>query len=217
MTRDEGVQYIKDQMGFRTTLDSTIVRNMQLAQITLEKDYKPWFLVSEDSYVNTEASEQRVPVPDDFLAETEQAVLRYVPADEDEPEVELTKDDYDVLRSNFRDEDTGLYVEGPPEAYALMGEYFRIFPTPDDSYALRMVYYKKDDTLDTNIENKWLKEVPLLLLGMAGMLTARGPVRDQVATGVFGDWIAQGRALLLRHSEEREHAQRTYQMGGPHN
>lgn len=217
MTRDEGVALIQDQLAFKTTLADAIVRQMQLAQTTLEKQHKPWFLISEDSFVNTTASEQRVEVPEDFLAETEEAVLRYVPTDPEEEEVELTKDDYDTLRSNFKDEDTGLFEEGPPEAYCLMGKYFRIFPTPDDTYQLRMVYFKKDDTLDTNIENQWLKEVPLLLLGMAGLLIAKGPIRDQVAASVFSDWIAEGKATLMRQDEERQHTNRKYQMGGPHN
>lgn len=219
MTRDEAVAAIQLQLGFRTTLSSSIILQLQLAQTTLEKGtVLPWFLISEDSYIDTTADEQRIPIPTDFLEETDEAVLRYVPTTvtEEDPEVDLVKDDYDVLRKNYLDTSTGAIQSGPPKAYCLMGEYFRIFPTPDDEYRLRMVYYKQDTSLSTNVENGWLKHVPKLLMGLAGKQLSGGPLRDAMAYKIFDEWEQTGRARLVQKINSRQLANRSLQVGGPH-
>jgi hypothetical protein len=218
MTRDEGVARIKEQLGFRTTLDSSIVNQLILAQVLLEANHPlPWFLVSEDSYTVTDIGDERVSIPLDFLAETDEAVFKYVPdvVSGDNPEVDLVKDDYDTLRINYRDDSTGLTKVGPPEAYALLGNYFRIFPTPDALYTLKTIYYAKDTTLDTNVENKWLKYAPMLILGRAGKFIA-GPLRDTAAMQIFGEWEQIGQTSLIRRDTDRDLANRSLQMGGPH-
>ncbi len=219
MTRDEAVAEIQVQLAFRTTLSSNIITHLQMAQQELElAPSLPWFLISEDSYIDTTSSEQRIPVPDDFLDETDEAVLRYVPTtpSADDPEVDLLKDDYDSLRKAYMDTTTGTIQEGPPESYAILGNYFRLFPTPDDVYRLRMIYYKADDLLDTNIENNWLKYVPQLLMGRAGKKIAMGPLRDQVAYGIFDSWEKAGQASLLLRAATRELSNKNLQVGGRH-
>jgi len=219
MTRDEGVALIQEQLGFRTTLSSSIVTNMKLAQQTLEQGpTKPWFLITEDAYVRTTAEDERLPLPDDFIEEVDEAVLRYVPdaVSQDDPEVDLDKDEYDVLRKNYKDVNTGTTKTGAPEAYALVGNYFRIFPTPDDDYLIHMIYYGEDDTLDTNIENKWLKYCPYLLLGKAGKQISFGPLRDQAAWQVFDSWEKEGRAILISKNTARAMSNMQMQIGGPH-
>ena len=218
MTRDEAVAIIQEQLVFRTTLSSNIVANLQLAQIQLENEFRPWFLISEDSYVRTTADDDRLPIPDDFLEECDEAVLRYIPddPDEDNPETDLVKDDYETLRSNYRDTETGGILAGEPEAYCLLGNYFRIFPTPDDEYLVRMIYYKTGELLTTNIENEWLLHVPHLLMGVAGKLMAKGPLRDMVAWSVFDEWEKTGRMLLLKRDRSRDMSNRNLQVGGPH-
>ncbi len=218
MTRDEAVSMIQTQLGFRTTLATTIITQLKFAQQTLEKDaIKPWFLVTEDAYIRTSSGDDRVPVPDDFISETDQAVLHYVPDEVsvDDPEVELTKDDYDTLRKNFRDTTTGITKVGPPEAYCLLGEYFRIFPTPDDDYLLRQIYYAPDTELTSNIENNWLFHFPYLLIGKAGGMMATA-LRDSVALSTFRAWEMEGKAIMLRQVYDREFQNRDMQVGGPH-
>src|SRR5689334_20945854 len=168
MTRDEVVALIQQVLGFRTSLQSTIISNLQFVQIQLESEpEKPWFMISEDSFTSTSALEERIAVPDDFLQEVEETVLKYVPDDTTAEEVDLVKEDYDTLRANYRGS-----VPGPPEAYALVGNYFRIFPTPDDTYTIRMIYYQKQAALVSNIENGWTKYVPYLIAGEAGAIVA---------------------------------------------
>lgn len=213
MTRDEGVALIKQQLAFRRTLDSAIVDQLKFAQTTLEAaPTKPWFLVSEDSYALTTADEERVAVPGDFLEEVEDARFYYRPDDfPDSDEVELKKEDYDQLKRDF------LQVpSGPPQAYALLGDYFRIFPLPDAAYTVRLIYFKPDTTLDTNVENGWLKHIPMLLLGSALKLIAEGPVRDVQAGKIADQWIATGSTLLHKRNEQRKAANREDQIGGRH-
>ncbi len=221
MTRDEAVSMIKLQLGFRSNQDANIISCLKLAQTQLElQPTKPWFLISEDSYAFTSSGEQRIAIPTDFLQEVDEAVLRYVPEDSTDPseEVDLWKDDYDALRKNYANwtnSVTGLST-GAPEAYCLLDGYFRIFPTPDATYRLRMIYYAQDDVLSTNIENQWLKYAPLLLMGKAGRMISEGPLRDKEATGVFLGWEQQASLSLAGQVVARDMSNRRLQMGGSH-
>ena len=216
MLRSAAVSLIQQQLGFRSDLSSEIITNLQHAQTMLEAGPTlPWFLVSEDSYIDTVDGEQRIALPSDFLQETDEAVLRYVPTTLTDGEVDLKKDFFDVLRKNYQDTTTGTTEEGSPEAYALQGSYFWIFPTPDDEYRLRMIYYKRDTTLSTDVENGWLKWVPYLLIGKAGGMIASA-LRDLAAVGTFQRWEQEGRLLLSSFETSRAMMNREMQMGGPH-
>lgn len=219
MTRDEGVAHIQMQLAFRTTLASSIILQLQLAQTMLEAGPTlPWFLLTEEAYTRTTAGDERIPVPDDFIEEVDEIDFKYIPdtISDTNPEVRLVKDEYDVLRKNYFDSSTGITRVGPPEAYALLGEYFRIFPTPDDDYLVKMPYYANATSLVTNVENGWLKHVPYLLLGKAGKQIAGGPLRDTQAYQIFDGWEKEGRAILAAKKVSRELANREMQMGGPH-
>ena len=216
MTRDEAVALMQQQLGFRTDLASTIVTNMKFAQTNLESaPTKPWFLISEDSYADTVSGEQRIAIPTDFLEEIDEATLRYIPDDLTDGEIDLIKGDYDQLRKDYQDTTTGTTAVGEPEAYALLDGYFRIFPTPDDVYRLKMIYYKQDTVLSSDIENNWLKWAPKLLMGETGAMIASS-LRDAAALGTFQRWTSEGRVLLFGQNEARKHANMNYQMGGPH-
>lgn len=211
MTRDEAVSIIQQQLGFRSDLSTEIVTNLKLAQTMLETGpTRPWFLVTEVQTIETESGEQRVAVPASMLTEIDNARLVYVPDDEEETSVDLKKDDYDQLEYDYREEESGA-----PEAYALLGGYFRIFPLPDDDYTLKIIVYGQDDTLDSNVENGWLKWVPYALIGKAGAQIATA-LRDATALATFREWEREGRLALAGMDVAREVANRVLQMGGPH-
>lgn len=215
MTRDEAFALMLEVLGFRTGLQSTLIRHIKLAQTTLELGPTyPWFLLSEDSFTTTLSGEERILVPTDFLGEKDDLVLKYVPddAESDLDEVDLKKGFYDTLRQNYRDVERAL---GPPEAYAIVGNYFRLFPTPDDDYTIRMIFYQAATPLDTNVENVWLKYAPKVLMGMAGQ-TVAASLRDVVAQGEFARWEKEGRLLLHQRTVDRELENSELQIGGPH-
>lgn len=211
MTRDEAVSIIQQQLGFRTDLSSEIITNLKLAQTMLEAGpTRPWFLVTEQQSISLEVGEQRLVVPSNMLAEIDQARLVYIPDDSDEAAVDLVKEDYDQLARDYAEVDNG-----PPEAYALLGNYFRIFPTPDDDYTIKIIVFGTDADLSSNIENGWLKHVPYALIGKAGAQIASA-IRDNVALAVFREWEREGRLALQGKDVARDVANRVLQVGGPH-
>ena len=208
MTRDEAIAMMKLQLGFRTDQTENIITCLQQGQIDLEQAAtKPWFLLSERATILTSADDPRVQLPTDFLLEHEEDGLTYLPGNSGDP-VELVKENLDQLKQVYK------LTEGAPEAYALDGLYFRIFPIPDDLYTLEMYYYRTDEVLTTNVENKWLKHAPFLLMGKAGRLLSEGPLRDPIATRVFTEWEAKGLIQLYRQNEARKHTNTSMQIGG---
>lgn len=208
MTRDEAVSLMAIQLGFRTDQATNLVTVLKAAQVTLERaPTKPWFLLSERAYINTVANEPRVKLPTTFLLEHEENGLTYIPTGEDP--VPLVKETLDQLKVIYKAN------EGAPEAYALDGNYFRLFPIPDAAYVIEMYFYQMDAVLDTNIENQWLKYAPLYLMGEAGMLLSSG-LRDKAATDTFMRWRNEGARLLEIDNEARKHTNTSPQMGGAH-
>jgi len=211
MTRDEAIIRIRRYLGFRTDLQTEIIDALRDAQVELEEaEFLPWFLLVEVASISTTADEERVPVPSDFIRESEETALWYydAAADADARWVELKKADIDTLRNVYQDE------TGVPKAYALDQLYFRIKPTPDAVYTLKLgSYFAQDTVLSTNVENNWLKHVPNLMIGKAGMLVA-APVRDANAYGQFQKMESEGMATLIKQNTAREMANRRLTMGG---
>ena len=209
MTRDEAVEHIKRLCGYRTTGDTDIIAFLQQAQGLMETAPElPEFLRSERSYITTQAGEERIPVPNDFLRETEESALWYVPESSAAEEKELIKDDIDFLRVKYPRTQKGV-----PLQYALDNDYFRLFPTPDKAYLMYMTYYQRAALLTSNIENRWLKRAPWLLIGRAGSLYA-GSIRDATAETKFNQVEQDAQVRMDIANEASEHANRRYVMGG---
>lgn len=211
MLRDDAVVRIQQRLAFRSDRTSEIVNALIDAQQVLESELiLPWFLQSEVSMISTVSGEERVPLPGDFIQEWEDDPLWYFNGSATDPQdawVPLAKEDLEYLRET-------LPGSGSPLAYQLDTSYFRIFPTPDDTYTLKMIYYKQDDTLETNIENKWLFHIPQLLIGIAGKEIATG-LRDNEAAAAFTALETEHRQKLFLKNEARRHSSRRYIMGGP--
>ncbi len=210
MFRDVARARIQQTLGFRGDKEAEIIAALQDAQVMLERGAElPWFLLSEVASITTSDGEERVPLPTDFLREWEDDPLWYFTAGtggDADTWTELAKDDLALLRSKYPG-------EGAPIAYALDVKYFRIFPTPDATYTLKIMYFKTDAVLTTNIENQWLTYFPYLVMGEAGQLLASG-LRDANAIAVFQDWTAKGNARMIIENEARMHASHGYVMGG---
>lgn len=211
MMRDEAVSIIQQQLGFRSDLSTEIITNLKLAQTMLEAGpTRPWFLVTEQQFISLTVGEQRVLPPVEMLTEIDSARLVYVPSSSAADPVDLVKEEYDQLAEDFKD-----VANGPPEAYALLGDYFRIFPTPDSNYTIKIIIYGQDAVLSSNIENGWLKWVPYALIGKAGAQIATA-IRDTTALATFRGWEQEGRLALHGMDVARDTANRVLQVGGPH-
>jgi hypothetical protein len=189
---------------------------MRLAQVMLERGpTKPWFLLTESATIRTTADEGRVRVPDDFIVEAENLHLYYIPDDTDELPVKLAKDEFDTLKKNFAESDPDENEAAEPQAYALIGDYFYIFPTPDALYQIEMRYLANAAALTANIENGWLKYNPYVLIGKTGWLVAKS-INNDVAASTFSMMEKEGRLVLAADEVERDLANRELQIGGPH-
>lgn len=212
MLRDTAVERIKRRLIHRegSTLDSEIVDALQDAQGRLEDDgFLPWFLQTEVSSILTTADDERLIIPSDFIREVDEDALWYYNGSAESASdvwTPLPKDDIDNLR--------GAYPgEGPPEGYALDGNYFRLFPTPDDAYTIKMIYFAHDTVLSTNIENKWLKYAPRWLMSEAGADIAYSIGMDKAGER-FEQQAEVARKKLFVETTAREEAGRRRSRGG---
>jgi hypothetical protein len=209
MLRDEVVTLLGYRLGSRTDLNDRIIAEMAYVQtFNLEGTgaFLPWFLETEIATITTIADEERTVLPDDFLAEVEDQALWLYDEDSAAPWTELRKNDYDYLRVKYP-------VAGLPKQYALIGDYFALFPVPDDSYTIKMRYYAKDESLASeNIENKWLKHAADLVLAETGAVMAQHLMNFDLVAKFQQDAAIARQRLYTKH-EARRHSNRTYSMG----
>lgn len=208
MLRDGAVSLIKRGLGYRSTGDADIVETMQFVQTTLEHEaVLPWFLISELLSIATVTNEQRVLMPTGFLREIEEGALwRHDSSVSPAKWTELKKDDFDFLQVKQQG-------AGPPQWYSLMGQYFRLYPTPDAVYPLKLVCYLADADLSTNIENLWLKHAPDILIADTGKGLA-ADLGNKDALKRYGTDSLIAHARLNTETEARMHANRSYAVGG---
>lgn len=211
MTRDEVVARIKEGLGFRSDLDNVIIERLKEVQRTMELAPElPWFLVSEYTYINATVGEERIALPSNYIRGVEDDALWLYDEDaslDEDVWTALEKSDVETLRKKFPG-------SGAPCAYAEIGLYFRIFPTPDDTYQLRHLFYAKDTVLSSNIENKWLKYVPNLFIAKAGSLVA-ADIENADALAKFSNMEARETLIFTNFSEAQQHANQRYIIGDP--
>jgi len=213
MTRDEAVSIIQTQLAFRSDKAAEIIVALKGQQERMEHALElPFFLRSEVSDINTTVDEERLEVPSDFLREWDEDALWYFnsAAADASKWTRVVKEELELLRRN--DDFAG---EGPPEAYALDHKYFRIFPTPDLAYPMKMIYYGQEAVLDTDIENGWLEHVPYLMIGKAGRQIASA-LHDKEALAQFAAWESEDQGILDGMNGVRDLENRKLQMGGAH-
>lgn len=212
MTRDEAVTLIGARLGYSDTTDvATIIQTeLQLAQAVLERDprlARPWFLLTEITDLTTTASEHKVSLPSDFLAEYEEGALWYYNTENENPWTELRKDKQDYLLRYY-----GADEAGAPAAYAIVGAYLWVFPLPDQAYTLKLQYYASDTVLTENVENDWLKYAPDMLISEAGLAVAQD-LEHQRGLQFFAGMKQEARSRYNAEHEARQHDQMSYTMG----
>lgn len=198
MIKSKVVDLIKQRLGNRTDpdIDSRIDAELDMAQYELERfgDFTPWFLLSETASYTVSAGENRVPVPTDMLMEYEEGALFYAGTP-------LEKYDYDALEANFYGQ------TGSPQAYALVDDYFLVYPVPDDAYTVSMKYYAMDAVpsgLAADAENKWLKNAAHWLMSKAGQAVARYIKDGEAATQFEKDEAKAVTAVYKIHIDRAE-------------
>lgn len=210
MLLSEAITLLKFRLGSRTDADlnTTIPIEMGQAQTELEHSGEPpWFLLSDDTLLNTVAADRKLSVPLDFLLE----------ADEDCLWVQDTAGNFSPLEKGELDASL-LYwgaTQGLPSGYALAGQYFQLFPIPDQVYTIRMKYYAADTspaTMATTATNLWLTWAADLLLARTGRRMATY-LRDTELAQVFLAEESQAVERLRKETAARESANRSWSKG----
>ena len=209
MTRDEIVAIVKARLGNRggTLQDVSIQNELKLVQETLEaSEFLPWFLLSETADSSTTANEERIAVPVDFIREHEEGFLYLYDAALDNPWVALPKIDLEDARRDFPS-------TGRPKVYALTNKYFRLFPIPDKSYALKMMYYQHQPVLSSNITNDWTSWFSTYLVEKTFSQMARNFQMNLSKITAAEQLAAQAMAQLKLTHTQRALANRSLVMG----
>lgn len=218
MNLQRAVNIIKRQCGFRPTGDATIIEVIQDSQEQIETTYPteplPWFLLTERATVTAVADEERLALPSDFILEYEEdALWLQLP---DGGERLLKKYDADDLRAISSHMTPAELISNRTSfkfSYALTGDYFRIFPTPDLAYSYKMIYYQKQEVLsDPDTDNRWLRYAPWVLIGMAGENYAHA-IRDATAMSYFQQKKGAALEAVTNHTIARQIANRRMAMG----
>lgn len=210
MDRDAAVILLQQRLQRVGDSDTQarIISEMQFVQENILEGaaFVPWFLLSENLTESTVAAEERVLIPNKFLREYEGGAL-WVFDTGLAKWIEIKKDNYDYLLNKFP---TG---EAIPTHYALDNKYFRLKPTPDKVYTLRIKCYLRSESLATNVENDWLLNASDWLLAEVGALLAKLHIRNEKLAKEFKSDIEVAKNRLYIMHEAREHANRNYTMG----
>ncbi len=206
MTLNEVTKAVAFRLGNVRGMDDAIQMEIGATIRRLEnEDFHPWFLLSENNEFKTTAGENRVPVPNDFLAEYDDSCL-YVKQDNG-LYYPLQKMSAEEVRME------GQGGEGMPIMYALTNKYFRVFPVPDREYKLELLFYRRSGSiLDGDASNPWFVEAPDLVIyeTVSHIMLARKDKR----VVQFEQLAAEQKQTLYRRHTAREEANRDVVMGG---
>jgi len=213
MIKSAVITIIKNRLGQRTDLDDFITTELDLQQETaLERNGRivPWFMESEVASTTMEVGEQRVPIPADFAMAKEEGGLFVYRADQEEPWIPLTKVDYDDAVMKYGDQ------TGQPEVYSMGGDYYRMFPIPDQEYVLKQIYFQTDtppSAVAAGSYNKWLRYAPDLVIAQMCVYLASFYMQDFDLAKVHQTALQAAWDRLHVETESQKHTGRQYQMG----
>lgn len=209
MLRSAAIAEIQRGIGYRSDKTDEIVAKLQAAQRELEgASTLPWFLLLEDESIALTAGDGTFTLPSNFIREFEDLGFPgSVVISTNTELIHVRKLDYDEAYSVYAGADAGT-----PLVYALRKSTLEFFPAPLVDTTLYWSYYAKASTLNSDIENVWLANVPDLLIGMAGRAIAED-LRDPDAVAKFGARETLWKTWLLREMASREAANRTYGLG----
>lgn len=165
MTRNQIRDLIALRLGNRTDLNDRIVSEMQLVQNDLEQeDFLPWFLLSHETFSNDATNTHLI----DLSTEISSFILPYESADLEWQDTDGTWVAMDKVLSvkDLQRADSRAFEETTPAVYAAVGDYFQIYPDPEEQLTFRQWVYLKDTVLSTDITNGWTANAPELLASL---------------------------------------------------
>lgn len=234
MTRDQAIKLVLMRCGMRQNdkmLQEACVQELALAQQTrLERSaFKPWFILSETESTITFPTEERIPLPKDFLQEYEEGSLFMRNYDDDAedtpgytppPFIPIVKDDYDYLVAKYPTGSLDRWGrDNHPKGYAVVGNYVTLHPAPQGTFMIKMKYYKRAATLLTPYgtgeewTNEWLSVSPDWVIGELGSIIAGSYIKDDATAAKFAEQAASARQAIYTEHVARDEANRSRSMG----
>ena len=218
MTPAQMIARVRRGLGYNNGLAEDIILDaLNDAQDLLEQEGDlPWFLETPD-YVDltTVAETETVAAPTGFIRLIDDSPKIWYYNESNNPvwvdlgfayELDAVRDYYASVRTSEG--------SGPPVAVALQRLNFRLFPTPDAAYTLKLLYYKSEDALTADGDgNNWSAYGPHMLLNRAGMILAEDAKDDKSYASFRTRYMDAGRRLLTE-TQARKHNGATLERGG---
>ena len=209
MMRSEAIQIIKRGLGFRQTQDAAIIAALKQAQRDAElgQTLPNWLLTFGEPMV-TAANQRIATLPPGFIRFHEEYPMYYVNADGAQVSL-VRRNSMEALDAYGEHQSDSRY----PQVFVLLNKtQVAYVPTPQAALTVYVHYYKAAETLDSDVENAWLRYAPNYLIGMAGVHVA-GDVRDRGAADKFNRMATIGHKALIGDIVEDELAGRPLVMG----
>lgn len=206
MTRDAAVALILARLGNRQGLATQAIAEMQLAQTTLEQDamLHPWFLRKREADITTTTLTNHLIFVNQILAlqditppgfYQDPDTMEWIP-------LEIVREVipfYTAADAAAAGVDTGA-PQLLDVASVSFGEFSaKVYPFPDRAYNIILQVYSPAPTLETDIENAWLKYAPELLIAKTGLNLARF-LRDPGGEKLFREDYEEARSALVRRN-----------------
>lgn len=205
-TLTEMISMIQFRLGNRKDLATQIEREIQLAQIRLEDspDLEPWFLVQQDETIAVTSGVQDITLPAGFLRMSE----------EEQPQI-LVDGIWQPLRRIQNDDGLSNFqgATGTPTRFTMFGDTFRLWPSPDKAYTVRLTYAARETSLDTTTPtdtNAWTENAFDVLMNKALIILA-GTLQNKSALEMASSDFSSAYAGLQTQIVQREDANQTYQ------
>lgn len=209
MTGAEAVAQVKLMLGFRKTLDATILTQLNIEQDKLETEASlPWFLRRNSTTIHTNPGSPFIDKPADFIREWDEDPLYFLYTDQgNDYRVNLVKDSESYLTARY----SGSLV---PAGYAELGNQWKLIPTPSIDFRINYSYYAHAaDIVADATTNPWLIHNPEVVIGRAGLIIATG-LRDKVGMEVFGALAAAGTEKIISVTAAQDEAGARRVIGG---
>lgn len=189
MNLSEALTEIKRGLGYRTTLDSSIVGAINSAQRALEMGVSlPDFLLEFDAPITVTADDETITLPEGFLRMHDEYDMYYI--DSDLGRVYLPRRGEQEARVAYANPTTPTY----PLTWVRRSNTAGILvPAPSESGTYYLTYYKAEPVLSVGgtTENKWLDNLPDIVIGTAGLQVTTG-IGYKEGIDYFKQYLARG-------------------------
>lgn len=196
MFRRDAVKRINRGLGWLpdgNAFENDIILALQECQKDLEQGKTlPRFLVQEDQPLVLTAGTHSTALPTGFLLVDDENHLHYTRSDSNQPFFLKQRSYQEALEANIKPDNP----PSSPKVYVIRNSTVDFITTADKTYNLVWNYFKGADVLTTDIENAWLNNAPLWLIGEAGFTIALDK-RNASAIDLFDKMRTKGRAAAF--------------------